>query len=210
MKNSRTILVTGASKGIGQAIALRLARDGFRIVVHYGQDSAGAETTLAAIIEAGGEGRLITFDIANRDACRERIEQDIADYGVYYGAVLNAGIVRDNAFPAMEDEDWDAVIGTNLDGFYNVLKPVVMPMVTARKGGRTGKLQRRESRDHRRHEIAGDRVGETRHYRQLRGTRDHRDPNDRWRANGRNPEDRAYAPGRPPGRCGRRGIVSVW
>ena len=136
MKNSRTILVTGASKGIGQAIALRLARDGFRIVVHYGQDSAGAETTLAAIIEAGGEGRLITFDIANRDACRERIEQDIADYGVYYGAVLNAGIVRDNAFPAMEDEDWDAVIGTNLDGFYNVLKPVVMPMVTARKGGR--------------------------------------------------------------------------
>lgn len=136
MKWDRTILVTGASKGIGQAIALRLARDGFRIVVHYGQDISGADTTLQEIIEHGGAGRTITFDISNRNECRDKIEQDIAEYGSYYGAVLNAGIVRDNAFPALEDSDWDDVLGTNLDGFYNVLHPIVMPMVSARRGGR--------------------------------------------------------------------------
>ena len=57
-------------------------------------------------------------------------------HGVYYGVVLNAGIARDAAFPAMADDDWDAVLGTNLDGFYNVLRPIVMPMVSARRGGR--------------------------------------------------------------------------
>jgi 3-oxoacyl-[acyl-carrier protein] reductase len=136
MTQRRTILVTGASKGIGQAIAARLASDGFRIVVHYGSDARGAEATLRAIVHAGGEGRIVTFDIADRAGCLATIEQDMAAHGAYYGVVLNAGIVRDNAFPAMEDSDWDDVIGTNLDGFYNVLRPIVMPMVSARRGGR--------------------------------------------------------------------------
>jgi 3-oxoacyl-[acyl-carrier protein] reductase len=135
---TRTILVTGASKGIGRAIALRLARDGFEIVVHYGRDRDGAEATLSGIIraEAAGKGRLLGVDIADRAACLAAIECDIADHGPYYGAVLNAGIARDNAFPAMPGEDWDAVLRTNLDGFYNVLQPLIMPMVQARRGGR--------------------------------------------------------------------------
>jgi 3-oxoacyl-[acyl-carrier protein] reductase len=133
---TRTVLVTGASKGIGRAIALRLAADGFCIVVHYGSDAVGAEATLLAIVQAGGAGRIVSFDIADRAECRATIEQDMAAHGVYYGVVLNAGIVRDNAFPAMEDSDWDDVIGVNLDGFYNVLRPIVMPMVSARLGGR--------------------------------------------------------------------------
>ncbi|WP_158933105.1 3-ketoacyl-ACP reductase FabG2 [Acidisphaera sp. S103] len=133
---SKTVLVTGASKGIGQAIAQRLACEGYHIVVHYRGDRAGAEATLQAVREAGGDGRLLSFDIASRSACLEMLESDMAAHGPYWGVVLNAGIARDTAFPAMEDADWDVVIDTNLGGFYNVLRPVVMPMVSARKGGR--------------------------------------------------------------------------
>lgn len=133
---ARSILVTGASKGIGRAIAERLARDGFAVIVHYGADRTGAEATLSAIRNGGGEGRLLQFDIADRAQCSERLEADIAAHGVYYGIVLNAGIARDNAFPALESADWDAVLDTNLGGFYNVLHPLIMPMVSARRGGR--------------------------------------------------------------------------
>jgi len=133
---AKTILVTGASKGIGRAIALRLAQDGFDIAVHYGRDLAGAEETLEGVKEKGATARLISFDISNREACKEILEADVEEHGAYYGVVLNAGITSDTAFPAMTDEDWDDVLRTNLDGFYNVLRPCVMPMVSARKGGR--------------------------------------------------------------------------
>jgi 3-oxoacyl-[acyl-carrier protein] reductase len=129
-------LVTGASKGIGQATAQRLARDGYSIVVQYLADQMGAEATLQAVREAGSDGRLLRFDIACRAQCRDVLEADMAAHGPYWGIVLNAGIARDNAFPAMEDADWDLVVNTNLGGFYNVLRPTVMPMVSARKGGR--------------------------------------------------------------------------
>lgn len=133
---TRTLLVTGASKGIGRAIAVRLGRDGFTVVAHYANDRAGAESTLAKIVEAGGHGRLISFDTSQREATQAVLEADMAEYGPYYGAVLNAGIARDNAFPALSDVDWDSVLDTNLGGFYNVLKPITMPMVSNRKGGR--------------------------------------------------------------------------
>src|SRR5579863_3969261 len=133
---SRTILVTGASKGIGRAIAHRLARDGFSVVVHYFGDRQGAEQTLNSICKGGGSGRLMQFDLVDREQCRARIGSDIDEHGAYYGVVLNAGIARDNAFPALEDEDWDSVVDTDLGGFYNVLRPIVMPMVSARQGGR--------------------------------------------------------------------------
>lgn len=133
---TRTILVTGASKGIGRAIAKRLAADGFSIVVHYGRDREGGEATLADIRAAGRDGHLVSFDTADRQDCAATLDSFISAHGPFYGAVINAGIARDAAFPAMTGDEWDAVLTTNLDGFYNVLKPVVMPMVSARKGGR--------------------------------------------------------------------------
>jgi 3-oxoacyl-[acyl-carrier protein] reductase len=133
---SRTILVTGASKGIGRAIAQRLARDGFTIVVHYHADREGAEATHNGIREGGGSARIIQFDLTDREQCRTRLEAEIAEHGAYYGVVLNAGIARDNAFPALEDAEWDSVLDTDLGGFYNVLHPTVMPMVSARRAGR--------------------------------------------------------------------------
>jgi len=133
---TRSVLVTGASKGIGAAIAATLGGQGFTIAVHCRSDGAGAERTADAIRAAGGGCRLLQFDVGDREGCRAVLEADIAAHGAYYGVVNNAGVHRDNAFPLLTDEDWDEVIRTDLDGFYNVLKPCVMPMIQARRGGR--------------------------------------------------------------------------
>ena len=132
----RCILVTGASRGIGRAIALRLARDGFDIAVHCRSRRELAEAVAAEIEALGRKARVLEFDVADRAACASAIEADIEAHGAYHGVVCNAGITRDNAFPAMSGEEWDSVIHTNLDGFYNVLQPCVMPMVRRRKPGR--------------------------------------------------------------------------
>ena len=132
----RCILVTGASRGIGRAIALRLARDGFDIAVHCRSRRDLAEAVAAEIEALGRKARVLEFDAADRAGCATAIDTDIAAHGAYHGVVCNAGIARDNAFPAMTGDEWDSVIHTNLHGFYNVLQPCVMPMVRRRKPGR--------------------------------------------------------------------------
>lgn len=136
MSGDSTVLVTGASRGIGRAIALRAAQDGFDVVVHCRSRVDQAEAVAADIRSLGRNARVLSFDIADRAAAAQALEADIAEHGTYYGVVCNAGIARDNAFPAMSGEDWDAVIHTNLDAFYNVLNPLVMPLVRRRKPGR--------------------------------------------------------------------------
>lgn len=136
MTGNLTVLVTGASRGIGRAIALRIARDGFDVVVHCRSRIEEAQEVVAQIQAVGRQARVLMFDVADREAARAALEADVEAHGAYYGVVCNAGIARDGAFPAMPAEDWDAVVHTNLDSFYNVLHPLVMPMVRRRKPGR--------------------------------------------------------------------------
>ena len=120
MSEKRRVLVTGSSRGIGKAVADRLRSDGFEVVTHSVRSS----------------GTDLQFDVSDRESCRLAIEADIEKNGPYYGVVLNAGVNRDNVFPGMEDSEWDQVIDTDLGGFYNVLKPCVMPMIAAHFKGR--------------------------------------------------------------------------
>ena len=133
---NKTVLVTGSSRGIGKAIALRMARDGFEVVVHCRDRRADADAVAAEIVANGGAARVLQFDIGQREATAAILLADIEQHGCYYGVVANAGVARDTAFPAMSGEEWDLVLSTNLDGFFNVLNPLVMPMVQRRKPGR--------------------------------------------------------------------------
>lgn len=132
----RRVLVTGASGGIGKATALKLASDGFDIAVHYRSGKDAADEIIETITSSGGKATSLQFDISDRGSTKAAIEADIEKNGAYYGAVCNAGVTQDNAFPAMTEEQWNGVIHTNLDGFYNVLHPLVMPMIRLRRGGR--------------------------------------------------------------------------
>lgn len=132
----KSVLVTGASSGIGRAIAGHLAGDGFDVVINFARNESGAAEVAAAAATHGGSARLLRFDVADRAAAAAAIEADMAAHGPYYGVVLNAGIVRDAAFPMLTGEDWDLVLRTDLDSFFNVLHPAIMPMIRRRQPGR--------------------------------------------------------------------------
>jgi 3-oxoacyl-[acyl-carrier protein] reductase len=131
-----TVLVTGSSRGIGRAIAMRLAQAGYDIVLHCRSRRDEAEQVGAAIQALGRAVRILQFDVADRAASVAALEADVEAHGAYYGVVCNAGLTRDGAFPALSDDDWDQVLRTNLDGFYNVLHPIIMPMIRRRQAGR--------------------------------------------------------------------------
>ncbi|MCH9691964.1 MAG: 3-oxoacyl-ACP reductase FabG [Gammaproteobacteria bacterium] len=133
---SEWVMVTGSSRGIGRAIALRLAEDGFNLVLHCRNRHEQATEVAEEIAGLGRKSRILQFDIADRTTARSVLSQDIDAHGAYYGVVCNAGLTADHAFPAMPEEDWDRVVHTNLDGFYNVLHPLTMPMVRRRSAGR--------------------------------------------------------------------------
>ena len=129
-----TALVTGASKGIGRAICVELAKAGHRIIVNYHSDDAGADQTLAMIKNAGSEGRILRFDVADHNAAREAVEHIIQEDGGVDILVNNAGITADGLFLMMPRKDWDTVIDTSLNGFYNVTRPVLEKMIRKKRG----------------------------------------------------------------------------
>ena len=135
MSEAKSILVTGSSRGIGRAVALRLARDGYVLIVH-GRKAGSASETAGAIRAAGGQARELHFDVVDRAESLAALEADVEAHGAYYGVVCNAGVTADAPFPGMSGEEWDTVIRTDLDSFYNVLRPLVMPMIQRRSPGR--------------------------------------------------------------------------
>ncbi len=132
----RRVLVTGASRGIGRAVALRLAREGFDVALNFRRGQAEATALLEEIRAFDGRASLLAFDVGERPEVRAALEQDLAEHGPFWGIVLNAGVTADGPLASMGEEDWDRVMRTNLDGFFNVVQPLVMPMVRLRDGGR--------------------------------------------------------------------------
>ena len=127
---SKRVLITGSSRGIGASIARRLANE-YEVVLH-------ARSKSDELLKMAGElgAKFMIFDVADTAAAKEAIEADMEANGVYYGVILNAGITRDNTFVGLSDEEWFDVIDVNLNGFYNVLRPALMPMIRARKPAR--------------------------------------------------------------------------
>ena len=134
LMDKKKVLVTGAGRGIGRAIALAAAKAGYEVIAHYNRSSKPAAELKAQIEAGGGICHLIQFDVSDRADCRKKLEALWEEQGPLWGIVCNAGICSDNTFVALSDEQWDSVINTNLNGFYNVLSPLVMPICRKKKG----------------------------------------------------------------------------
>lgn len=133
---NQTIFISGSSRGIGRATALQLAREGYDIVLHGRAPSEALSQTLEDVKALGVNVRTLTFDVTDREETQQKLLADIEENGMYWGIVVNAGITDDVTFAGMTPESWDRVLKTNLDSFYNVVQPLVMPMVKTRRGGR--------------------------------------------------------------------------
>ena len=134
MNEDKKVLVTGASGGIGRAIAVEAAKEGYYVICHYNRGQEKAESLLEEIKAADGNGELIQFDIADREDCRAKLDAMTEKHGALWGIINNAGIAKDNTFAGLSGEEWDSVVHTNLDSFYNVLNPLVMPLTRKKKG----------------------------------------------------------------------------
>ena len=129
----KQVLITGASRGIGRAMALYLAKRGYGIVVHCNSNRSEADKVKSEIEATGGYARVLQFNVNDRQLCMDVLSKDVEEFGIYYGVICNAGVAADAPFPILSGEEWDKVVNTSLNGFYNVVHPLVMEMVGDRK-----------------------------------------------------------------------------
>jgi 3-oxoacyl-[acyl-carrier protein] reductase len=134
VNEDKKVLVTGASRGIGRAIALAVSGAGYQLTAHYHKGKEAAESLQQEILQKGGSVELIQFDVSNRDECQHKLEQWSEKNGAFWGIICNAGISADDSFPGMSGEYWDKVLRTDLDSFYNVLHPLIMPVCRKKRG----------------------------------------------------------------------------
>jgi 3-oxoacyl-[acyl-carrier protein] reductase len=134
VNTEKKILVTGASRGIGRAIALAVSDAGYQLTAHYHKGKEAAESLQQEILRKGGNVELIQFDVSNREECQEKLDKWSEENGAFWGIICNAGISADDSFPGMSGEYWDKVLRTDLDSFYNVLHPLIMPVCRKKQG----------------------------------------------------------------------------
>lgn len=132
--NGRVALVTGSSRGIGRAVALRLARQGAVVAVNYAGNAAAAEETAAAVRDTGARAMVVRADVAVQEQVDSMVKSVLGEYGRLDILVNNAGVTRDNLLPRLREEDWDAVLNVNLKGAYNCSRAVIRPMLKAKWG----------------------------------------------------------------------------
>jgi len=134
MSEQQIAVVTGGSRGIGRAIAVELASHGYEVMITYKANDEAAEETLRLIREAGGNGEALKFDVGNAGESEEKINELLARRERIDVLVNNAGVTADGLFMMMPREDWDTVIDTTLNGFYNMTKPILRKMVRKKRG----------------------------------------------------------------------------
>jgi len=134
MNTEKKVLVTGASKGIGRAITLAVSEAGYQVIAHYNKGKDSIEQLQKEVIQKGGKIELIQFDVSNREDCQKKLDKWTEENGAFWGIINNAGISADDSFPAMSGENWDKVLRTDLDSFFNVLHPLIMPICRKKQG----------------------------------------------------------------------------
>jgi len=134
LSECKKVLITGASRGIGRAIAFAVSEAGYEVTAHYNKGKEEAKSLEKEVKQKGGNIELIQFDVSNREECQEKLDKWTEENGAFWGIVCNAGIIADDSFPGMGGEAWDTVLRTDLDSFYNVLHPLIMPVCRKKQG----------------------------------------------------------------------------
>lgn len=132
--NKKTALVTGASRGIGKACAIELAKAGYDVAVSYAGNEEAANKTVAELKDLGVSAKAYKFDVSDKDACAKAVEEVLSDFGKLDVLVNNAGITRDGLFMRMSADNWEAVINTNLNSAFYMTSPVIKTMIKQRSG----------------------------------------------------------------------------